>query len=273
MHGSPSPSAPAAPPVPGRERIRTELEALLIRVISRDPDAPFGAEPVDRDGADALLATRLMDAYRITRDGAAFDGLVQWAGPHLRARIRTRLRCCGVRLDPEEVWQDTIVNIFRYPDRFQASRPGAFAAWSSTIVDNVIRRQLRDARRGLRIAPRNPELLLEHIDEGAVDPGRHAADREDCRTAASAYCVVLQTYLHAYGRLSERERLVLQLVEVDRLRYADVAKVVGGRPEALKMVVFRARKRLHGWIQGLLDGPPAAATAGPRPRRVAAAVS
>jgi len=273
MHGSPSPSAPAAPPVPGRERIRTELEALLIRVISQHPDALAADEPADRDRADALLATRLMDAYRITRDGVAFDGLVQWAGPHLRARIRTRLRCCGVRLDPEEVWQDTIVNIFRYPDRFQASRPGAFAAWSSTIVDNVIRRQLRDARRGLPIAPRDPELLLEHIDEGAVDPGRHAADREDCRTAASAYCVVLQTYLHAYGRLSDRERLVLQLVEVDRLRYADAAKVVGGRPEALKMVVFRARKRLHAGIQRLLEGPRAEAVAGPRPPRAAAAVS
>jgi RNA polymerase sigma factor (sigma-70 family) len=261
MHGSPSPSVTASRAHVERERIRTELQQLLFALDFGDSARPHSSG-VDED---ARLATCLMDAYRVTRDRDAYEGLVQWSGPHLRARIRTRLRCCGVRLDPQEVWQDTIVNIFRYPDRFEASRPGAFAAWSSTIVDNVIRRQLRDARRGPPVASRDPELLQSYVDEAAVDPGLRAAAREECLAASSAYGVVLQAYLAAFERLSDRERAVLHMVEVEQLRYADVAEVVGGRPEALKMVVFRARKRLFERIQQLLIGADVApATRGAR---------
>jgi len=50
---------------------------------------------------------------------------------------------------------------------------------------------------------------------------------------------------------------VLQMVEVRRMRYAELAAVLGIRPEALKMVVFRARKRLYermaGWLGGRQD--------------------
>ena len=67
-----------------------------------------------------------MDVYRTSRDQQVFEALVAWTAPQLRTRIRARLRTLGCALDPSEVWQDTIVNVYRYPDRFLASRPGAF---------------------------------------------------------------------------------------------------------------------------------------------------
>lgn len=248
-----SPSQPASRSVafPERERIRSQLISLLERL---GCDVPLDkASTTDRDAA---LATALMDSFRKTGDSDAFDGLVRWAGPQLRARVRSRLRSLGAMLDPNEVWQDTIVNIYRYPNRFLASRPGAFAAWSSTIVDNAIRRHLRRSKRDLGITLRDPEMLQEQADTTMRDPSMEAENNEECLATASAYGVVLQAYLTAYHRLGERERFVLQMVEVRCMRYAELAQILGIRPEALKMVVFRARKRIHECLQRLLSGTP-----------------
>lgn len=254
MTCSPSQTASRSATSSERERIRTRATSLLAR-------AGCGPSPDDlaAPNGDAALATALMDLFRRTRDEEAFDCLVCWAGPQLRARVRSRLRTLGVLLDPQEVWQDTIVNVYRYPDRFLASRAGAFAAWSSTIVDNAIRRHLRRSKRELGVALRDPELLQEQADANAREPSLVAQNHEECRVTAAAFGVVLQAYLVAFQRLGERERFVLQMVEVRRMRYAELAQLLGIRPEALKMVVFRARKRIHERLQELLACPAAAA--------------
>ena len=178
--------------------------------------------------------------------------LVQWVAPMVFVRIRSRLRSLGASYDPHEVLQDTIVNVYRYPDRFQASRPGAFAAWSSTIVDNAIRRQLRHVRRGLEVTLRPCEMLQEQADEATREPSLQAQDHEECEATARAYALLLQGYLVAFATLSERERFVLEMVEVRRMRYSELAGLLAIRAEALKMVVFRARKRIFDRIEGLL---------------------
>jgi RNA polymerase sigma-70 factor (ECF subfamily) len=185
-----------------------------------------------------------MDEYRRTGSAEAFESLVRVAGPQLQLRVRSRLRFLGVQLDPQEVLQDAIINIFRYPDRFDASRPGAFAAWSSTIVDNTIRRQLRRQRRAI-VALSPSEVLAQHPDLHAQGPDLQAQDQEECARTWAAFHLLLHFYLAAFHCLSERERFVLQMVEVRQMRYAELAVILGIRPEALKMVVFRARKRVH----------------------------
>ncbi len=247
MTCSPSQTANRSAASPERERLRTQCLALVRR-------SGGGEEPPWSD--DAGLATLLMDAFRRTGDRDVFEALIRWAGPGLRARVRSRLRVLGVPLDPSEVLQDAIVNVYRYPDRFLAARPGAFAAWSSTIVDNAIRRHLRQGRRELGVALRDPELLQEQADATTREPSREVEDDEQCRATAAAFGLVLQAYLIAFQRLGARERFVLQMVEVRQMRYAELAGVLGIRPEALKMVVFRARKRVHDRLQRLLSGAP-----------------
>lgn len=248
MTCSPSQTAGRSEAFPERERIRTQLLALLGRLHCEPPQPDLPAPQ-----ADAALATALMDAFRRTSDSEAFDGLVRWAGPQLKARVRARLRSLGALLDPNEIWQDTIVNIYRYPDRFLASRPGAFAAWSSTIVDNAIRRQLRVSKRDRGISLRDPDILQEQADASMREPSTEAETNEECLATAGAFGILLQAYLAAYHQLGERERFVLQMVEVRRMRYAELAKVLAIRPEALKMVVFRARKRINDRLRRLLD--------------------
>jgi RNA polymerase sigma factor (sigma-70 family) len=245
----PSPSVGAAPE--GREAIRRRALALLARS-DRSLEAIPGARTNEQATRDAALSTALMDLFRCSGDAEAFECLVQWAGPQLFGRVRSRLRSLGASHDPDEVLQDAIVNIYRYPDRFHASRPGAFAAWSSTIVDNAIRRQVRQLRRVGDVIPRALDVLQEQPDRGVRGPSQQAEDREECEATLGAYSLLLNFYLAAYATLSDRERFVLEMVEVRRMRYGELAEVLGIRAEALKMVVFRARKRILDRIDCLM---------------------
>ena len=252
MTGSPSPSATLDAP-DGRTQLRDRAITLL-GCFARSLDSVPGAAAADRAQRDAALATALMDLFRCTGDRDVFDCLVQWATPPLLGRVRSRLRATGSSCDAQEILQDAFVNIYRYPDRFRAARPGAFAAWSSTIVDNAIRRQLRRQRQGPDVALSAPEQLQERADLGAREPSDAAMDHEECSATASAFVVVLQCYLAAFQTLSEREQFVLQMVEVRNLRYAELAAVLAIRPEALKMIVFRARKRIFDRTAHVLGG-------------------
>jgi RNA polymerase sigma factor (sigma-70 family) len=237
-------------PIDGRERIRSLAQQLF----DRHGFDTAGAATADEASRDSALATCLMDVFRRTGDRDVFECLVQWVSPQLHARIRSRLRGLGAVFDAHEILQDTIVNIYRYPDRFLASRPGAFAAWSSTIVDNAIRRQMRRQRQGVDLALNAPEVLQERADAGVREPSLMAQDQEECSATARAFALLLQCYLTAFKTLSEREQFVLQMVEVRSMRYAQLATVLAIRPEALKMIVFRARKRIHDRIAGVLAG-------------------
>lgn len=226
-------------------------------------------EPARRRGGAAAdlvdrTATALMDLYRRTRSQRAFDLLVGLTRDRLLARARCRARMLGRGGDPEELLQDALVNMFRYPDRFDARRPGAFRAWSSAIIDNAVRRRLR--------RPRRPVVQLRSFDAlerepyRRVGPAAQAANAEACREAARAWAWFLRLYLAAYHRLNERERLVLHLVEVCGRRYAEVAADMGMRPEAIKMVVFRARRRIFARIAAWLPDDAVGVPAAGKPR-------
>ena len=72
---------------------------------------------------------------------------------------------------------------------------------------------------------------------------------------SAAFRVFLSLYLVAYQNLSERERFVLQMVEVKGMRYREAAEQMGVRLENLKMIVCRARKKLLRTIEALLEVP------------------
>src|SRR5262245_21981428 len=156
---------------PRPQQLLARAQALLAER-GRSADAVPGA------GSEAMraaaTATALMDEYRRSGSAEVFEGLVGLAGPQLYARVRSRLRFLGAQLDPHEVLQDAIINIYRYPDRFHACRPGAFAAWSSTIVDNTIRRQLRRQRSGPDVALSPAEVLAQHPAASTNEPDRQA---------------------------------------------------------------------------------------------------
>ncbi len=205
-----------------------------------------------------------MDEFRKSRDDAVFEALIELTRPQLVMRVRQKLRTLDSSFDPNEILQDSIINIYRYPSNFAASRPGAFAAWSTTIVDNAIRRQLRQRRVGVPIALRPSEVLEQVVCGSSSAPDDLASDHEEGVRTAAAFSLLLQLYQAAFTLLSAIEREVLTWVEVDGLRYADIALRAHKRPEAIKMVVFRARRRIYErmaeWLMlGLRRRPVAAA--------------
>ena len=138
---------------------------------------------------------------------------------------------CSTR---NEVWQDTIVNIYRYPDRFLANR-GLARSPRGPRPSSTTRSG------GTCVAP---SATSEHValrDPGGAagagrrfdspEPSLEAQNHEECRATATAFSLLLQAYLVAFSRLGERERFVLQMVEVRRMRYAETGEAfsVSGR--------------------------------------------
>jgi RNA polymerase sigma factor (sigma-70 family) len=216
-----------------------------------------GRLPAPASAADRAQ-TALMDRFRRTGSPRVFEALATLATPHLERRVKSRIRYLGGAIDPQEVLQDTLVNIFRYPDRFDGRRPSAFRAWSATIVDNTIRRHLRRALSGPDVQLQPVELLCNEPDAPSRGPEQRAIQSEACVEAIGAMRLLLGCYLAAYDALSPRERFALQMVEVDRVRYAALAELLGMRAEAVKMVVFRARRRIHERMSTMLKAstPP-----------------
>ncbi|MHC4920268.1 MAG: RNA polymerase sigma factor [Planctomycetota bacterium] len=244
QEGSPAKTSRATPELLDNEPATTTKPGQGISNLPGSLDQAAHAQDAKATADADELATRLMDEYRCSRSREVFDELIRLTRDQLMARVRSRVRFLSNGVDPEELLQDTIINIYRYPDRFDASRPGAFRAWSSTIVDNSVRRYLRNQRTGVDLAYVPVEMLAQERDQGTADPARRVAQDEASRQMAGTFGVFLMLYLQAYESLSDRERFVLHMVEVNGMRYADLAEIMTIRPEALKMVVFRARQRI-----------------------------
>ncbi len=194
-------------------------------------------------------ATSLMDRFRRERCPQVFEALVRLTKEQLAARVEAKVRFLHLQVDPQEVLQDAYINIFNYPDRFEPRRPGAFRAWAGTIVDNAVRRSMRQFGRGSHVTYCSSELLSRQADLESRRPDMLVARSEELRRDQSTFGLFLQLYLQAYAGLSSKERFVLQMVEVAGMRYAELAPKLQIRPEALKMVVFRARKRIYQSIR------------------------
>ena len=106
-------------------RALAKAEAILAERGRSPAEIPGASEPGMRPAA---AATALMDEYRRSGSSDVFESLVQLTSQQLFGRVRSRLRFLGSHLDPSEVLQDAIINIYRYPDRFDASIAGP-PAW------------------------------------------------------------------------------------------------------------------------------------------------
>ena len=146
-------------------------------------------------------ATALMDLYRQTRSREVFDALVELTHDQLLARVNARVRFLDPAVDPRELLQDAFINIYRYPDRFDASRPGAFRAWSTTIVDNSVRRYLRKERSGPDVRLKPMEILAQEPDLPMREPSEQAILGEQCQTAREVFGLFLAMYLGAFQHL------------------------------------------------------------------------
>lgn len=204
---------------------------LLTRVVETRPGPEFQA-----------LNNALMDTYRVHGSLEAFSLLFELNTRPFTVIANRILRMTGSRADIGDILQETFLAIYRYPSRFCPDKPCAFRNWSYSIIRNTVYRQLQlAAREGIPV-----DLVAEILpDERVGTPSAASEEAESDDQCERVYGLLLCLYMEIYERdLKPRDRLALQLVEVDRLGYREAAQKLGIRLENFKMIVCRARKKI-----------------------------
>jgi RNA polymerase sigma-70 factor (ECF subfamily) len=174
---------------------------------------------------------------------------------HLLIQVGARLRRYNSYVDGLDVLQEIFFNVYRYPHRFDCTREDAFRVWSAMIVRNTVLKQLRKGNRGgRREVPF--EDLSDQPETMAKGPLSGAIEMESQAECARVYLTYLQLYLRFYSMLSAREQRALHLVEIDGASYRETAAELGIKLENLKMVIFRARRKIHRAMRRVFDGLP-----------------
>ena len=242
---------------------RAELRTRLGEVAASDPD--FDWAPIDAildddarspESVRDAISTRLMEVFRVRTDRASLGLLYELNSQHLLQQVGSRLRRYQSKADPGDVLQEVFFNIYRYPHRFDCKREDAFRVWTATIVRNTVLKHLRSLSRSGRAEvafddlPEVPETVARNPLGGAIE-------RESVAECQRVYLTYLHLYLRFYSMLSERERRAIHLVEVDELSYRAAAGELGIKLENLKMVIFRARRKIHRSMRRVFEGLPA----------------
>ncbi|MBI1382138.1 MAG: sigma-70 family RNA polymerase sigma factor [Planctomycetaceae bacterium] len=248
-----------------RELAGEDLSGLL-RVLAdrtRDGDSL-------RDG----LSTQLMELYRVHQARSCFALLYELNRSQLLLQVAQRLRRYSSRSDPNDLLQEVFFNVYRYPTRFDSTRDDAFRVWTATIVRNTVLKHLRSLGKSGRVEVPF-EDLSEHPETRSGEPLGGVIERESQGECRRVYLYHLYLYLEFFKQLSEREQRALELVEVQGVSYREAADDLQIRLENLKMVVFRARRKIYKAMRRVYDGlapelRPARDVAG---RRAAVAVA
>ena len=81
-------------------------------------------------------------------------------------------------------------------------------------------------------------------------PDEHAADALVAQTDVASRAVVRTDLERAMAQLTARERELLWLAYAQGSSHVEIAEALGLKPASIKMLLFRARKRLAGLLRG-----------------------
>ncbi len=196
------------------------------------------------------LSTELMRVYRDSASNEAFGLLYELNNEGVMRLIFHHLRRSFYAVDAADVLQEVFFNIYRYPFKFKPDRPSAFRNWTHSIIRNTVLKHSRKAQRNhalsLSVTDREMDenVPRELEDESIANPLDATADREAHDDLVGAWSLYLHFYLHAYRCLTPREKRALFLVEADGLPYKEAAAKLDVRVENLKMMIFRARRKI-----------------------------
>lgn len=218
----------------GDARLRFLAEGLL----------PDGAAP-ERPGVfEDWIDTCVMDAFRATRDEDAFSLLYERNADAFLRAVRCRLRRARPGIPEMDVLQESLLAIYRYPQKFSAARADAFRNWAFSIVRNTATRAIqREMTRGAVSV--DDDVAEGFVDVRERDPMRAATEHESAAEVDRAYVLALAIYLHGFERLTPRAKRMLTCVEIEHRSYRDIAAEFGCAVSCVKMALFRARRSIH----------------------------
>ena len=154
----------------------------------------------------------------------------RYVEPEIAVLYRVALTLAGQRADAEDLVQDALIRAYRAVDRFDGAHP---RAWLLTILRNTHRNRLR-----IRVAS---PLHENEQDTGLLDRSDPARSAEDVVVDEQFEAVVAD----ALAALPTMHRVVVQLVDVDGLNYAEAAEALGVPRGTVMSRLHRARARIR----------------------------
>jgi RNA polymerase sigma factor (sigma-70 family) len=208
------------------------------------PAAVEGGRRVERSGiaagqnreSNALLEDSALAAGCLAGDLQAYERLYQLEGARMKNLARNLL---GSAADAEDAVQDTFLKIQRGIQSFRGQ--SAFVTWIFRILVNTC----YDLRRS-RVRRK------EHAQEDSREelPGREPR-------APGAHPTLRMALERALSELTQHQRDVFLLYEVEGFRHAEIAAMLEISETASKNTLFQAKKNLRGMLE-----PPRGAEAG-----------
>jgi len=233
----------------------------------RQRGVSLAAGPEEETGTHrARLETALLALFRDERQAADFEALHSFTAARLVSSISRDLRGGAQRLDPIDLMQDVFINVYRYAGSFRDERPHSFQVWISAIARNIVRRAMSRPRAASLQA--FPEDLQEPAD---LRPGpiMQLQSVEEQGALRSAWLIFLGHYSDAYATLGPRDQRAIELVEVEGRSYKECCELLGVRMSNMKMIMFRARKRIQAKMMLSMGLDAAAVESGADAQRMA----
>jgi RNA polymerase sigma-70 factor (ECF subfamily) len=191
--------------------------------------------PPGPSAADVRRAAVERDAALVTRaragDTTAFDALVT---AYMRQAFQMAFRVVGHREDAEDLVQESFLAAYQYLDSFDVERP--FGPWLNRIVLN----------RGANLRRSRTRRQTEPEKEDAVSPAPSALE-ESARTEAR------EQLTRALATLSERQRLIVTLFDVDGLTSTEIGERMELAPGTVRWHLHEARRVLRGALSSYFE--------------------
>jgi RNA polymerase sigma-70 factor (ECF subfamily) len=194
--------------------------------IDAKPSRTSGMTPEDTALASGCLAGEM----------AAYETLYRMQGARMRRLARNVL---GSTSDAEDAVQETFLKIQRSIAGFRGQ--SSFVTWSFRILVNTCHDMRRSRLR-----------RKEHVPD---DTDENALPREP--RAPGAHPSLRMALERALAQLTDHQRDVFLLYEVEGFRHAEIATMLEISETASKNTLFQAKKNLRGMLE-----PPRSAEAG-----------
>jgi RNA polymerase sigma-70 factor (ECF subfamily) len=164
-------------------------------------------------------------------DAAAFNQVVT---AYRRRILGTISRLIGRPEDVEDVAQEVFIRL--YFSLGQLRTPEVFEPWLYRLTVNASYDYLRKSRR--RIESRMADLSEQQVMMADAVAGSRAQSEESEKRR------VRDTVQEVLGTVSEDDRILLTLKEVEGLSLKELEKIYDVNENALKVRLFRARQRV-----------------------------
>jgi RNA polymerase sigma-70 factor (ECF subfamily) len=181
------------------------------------------------------------------------------AGHELLERHRARLRKMvavridrrlAARVDPSDVVQDVLTEAFRHLDEFLRERPLPFYSWLRQFAwQRLVKLHRRHIGSQKRSVAREEQWAMPLPDESALELADRLLARESSPIRRLIRKELRERLQAALTKLSERDREILVMRNLEQLSIAEIAAALGIREGTVKVRHLRALKRLRELLE------------------------